>query len=144
MDPAIAFALACNIVQAAQWCYQAGQTVYQLYKDGTTPTNRSLGELTQHLTTALERLRNVQDDVASTAEDRQLKDLAEKCFTIATDLQNKLTDLKKKCAGGKRKKLLGAARVLWEKEDIKRLENNLEDTQRLLHTAGLVHDVLRR
>ncbi|KAI1627263.1 hypothetical protein EDD37DRAFT_606085 [Exophiala viscosa] len=46
-----------------------------------------------------------------------------------------------KSEGGRRKKLQRAVRTLWEKEDIKRLEKDLDDIQRLLQTAGLVHNV---
>ena len=144
MDPASAFALACNVVQAALWCYETGQAVYQIYKDGTTPANEHLDGLTQKLKLALGGLRNLQNIASPTDDDKQLKEIADTCYGIADDLHKKLTDLKMKSAGGRREKLQAAVRTLWGREGIKSLEKDLEDIQRLLHTAGLVHNVNSR
>ncbi|KAK4942313.1 hypothetical protein LTR10_017920 [Elasticomyces elasticus] len=150
IDPVTTFALACNIFQAAQWCYQAGQTVYQLYKDGTTPANRSLEELTNHLTTALEGLQSPKI-VALPTEDRkdleELQKLAEMCSHTGEDLRKKLATVTNSNTGGnagqdgkdgKRKRLLTAVRAVWEKGSIERLQKSLKEIEDRLHTITTV------
>ncbi|KIV86008.1 hypothetical protein PV11_01651 [Exophiala sideris] len=130
IDPVTSFALACNIAQAAQWCYQAGQTVYQLYKDGTTPANRCLEELTNHLTTALEGLQSPKI-VALPTEDRkdleELQKLAEMCSHTGEDLRKE--------AGNSDKLEHGA---VWEKGSIERLQKSLKEIEDRLHTITTV------
>lgn len=139
-----AFALACNVFQAALWCYEAGHAVYQIYKDGTSPANRSLEDLTQHLTTALARLNDIKNAASPTEHDKKLKEVADMCLRIGNDLQGKLTKMTNSSTDGKRERLQKAVRAVWEKESIQELHNSLRDVQQVLNTVGMIHTVNTR
>lgn len=141
MDPVTAFGVVSSVLQVIEFGRQAAKGCLEIYKHGLPTENLSIERTTRHLAGVTESLGNTLHEATAgkkfvSDEDQQLQALAAECSNVARDLLDLLDGLKPKDGGkGRAWQALKKGIVnLWERDEIRRLERQLDSLRAVLDT----------
>lgn len=142
MDPITGIGLAASIVQLVHFGILAAKACQEIYQHGSTTEHTSadaaaglLASLTGSVQQALHHTRT-QSAVLST-EETDLIDLARKCADCAKKLQHELRKLQAQQQASHLEAVRKAARSIWKKITIVKIQEELEGYRRILETSLL-------
>lgn len=136
MEALATFAVACNVLQVIDSGLKAIELCKEISKYGTSIDNL---DLEQRANLVAEYSKSLQDSrrnlaIAPTKSEAQLHDVADKCLTTASDLQNKLTKLRKGTRDGLTAGIKKLSKTWRHKKGIEDIERKMEKYQTILHT----------
>ncbi|KAL8724123.1 MAG: hypothetical protein Q9181_006974, partial [Wetmoreana brouardii] len=142
MDPIAGISLAASVVQLVDFSIKAAKTCQNIYQQGSTSDYIDADYTASHLAYLSTSLQQSLNDTgarsaALSREEKDLKDLARKCEDCAGKLQHKLRKLQTQPQASALEVARKAARSIWKKNDIAKIEEQLEGYRRLLETALL-------
>ena len=142
MDPITGISLAASVVQLVQFGISSAKAFQEIYQHGSTTEHTSaefaaglLASLTNSLQQSLHNTKT-QPAVLS-AEEKELIDLARKCEDCANRLQYELRKLQAQPQVSHLKAVRIAARSIWKKNTIAKIQEQLENYRRILETSLL-------
>lgn len=142
MDPITGISLAASIVQLVQFGISSAKAFQEIYQHGSTTELASaevaaglLASLTNSVQQSLHNT-NTHSGVLS-AEEKELIDLARKCEDCANKLQFELRKLQAQPQVSHLKAVRKAARSIWKKNTIVKIQEELENYRRILETSLL-------
>lgn len=142
MDPVTGIGLAAAVVQLVQFSINAATTCQEIYQQGSTSdqidADITAGHL-ERLTTSLQQsLRNTGTQSAGLSkEEKDLIDLGRKCEDCANKLQRELRKLQARPQASALEVARKAARSIWKKGSIVKIQEQLEGYRRILETSLL-------
>ena len=143
MDPLSTLGLACNIIQCVQFVGKIvsySKDVYQSTK-GLSEDAASLGEIAEHLSTIHVEItnRSLRQSISELSlAEKKLQNLLEETQKVTTDVLHTLQRLQiqgKRSVWGSVKHALQSA---WHEDDIRKLENDLDNIRKQLDTTLLI------
>lgn len=142
MDPVTGIGLAASVVQLVQFSINAAKTCQQIYQEGSTNEHLDAGFTTNQLANLSSSLRQslAKDDTQSSSlsrEEKQLRDVAQKCEDSANKLQHELCKLQTLPQASALAAARKAARSIWKKNSIVKIREQLEGYRTVLETSLL-------
>lgn len=152
MDPITGISLAASIVQLVHFGISSAKAFQEIYQHGST-TEYTSADVTAGLLASL--TNSVQQSLHNTktqgtvlsAEEKELIDLARKCEDCVNKLQDELRKLQVQPQVSHLKAVRKAARSIWKKNAIIKIQEELEGYRRVLETScyivsGEISDVV--
>ncbi|KAL8715686.1 MAG: hypothetical protein Q9225_006314 [Loekoesia sp. 1 TL-2023] len=142
MDPVTGIGLAAAVVQLVQFSIDAASTCQEIYQQGSTTDHAdahfTAGHL-ERLTTSLQQsLHNTgTQSAALSREEKDLLELGRKCEECAKKLQRELSKLQAQPRASALEVARKAARSIWKKGAIVKIQEQLESYRKLLETSLL-------
>ena len=142
MDPVTGIGLAASVVQLVQFSINAAKTCQQIYQKGSTNellhADFTTNQLT-NLTSSLQQSLAKHDTQSSSLsrEEKQLLDVAHKCEGSANELQHELRKLQTPPQASALAVARKAARSIWKKNSIVKIQEQLNGYRTVLETSLL-------
>ena len=142
MDPVTGVGLAASVIQLLTFGIDAVKTCQEVYQKGSISDYSNLDYITDHLaglTASLQQSLQSPDigSGALTREERDLVELARKCEDCTKILQKELDKLQTRPRASTRKAVRLAARAIWKKGTIDKINQQLQAYQSTLETSLL-------
>lgn len=142
MDPITGIGLVASIVQLVQFGISTAETFQEIYQHGSTTEHIGADITAGHLASLSD---SVQQSLLTTRtqsavlskEESDLIDLARKCNDCANILQYELRKMQAQPQASHMKTVRKAARSIWKKNAIVKIQEQLEDYRRTLETSLL-------
>ena len=142
MDPITGVGLAASVIQLLTFSIDAVKTCREVYQKGSVSDYNNLDYTTGHLAGLTNSLQqSLQSSSigsrALTREEKDLVELARKCEECANKLQRELDKLQTQPRASTLKAARLAARAIWKKRTIDKINQQLEAYQSTLETSLL-------
>ena len=142
MDPITGISLAASVIQIVTFSIDAAKICRELYQKGSVSEYSNLDYTTNHLaslTRSLQQsLRNSgTQSQALTREEKDLVDLSGKCEDCANKLQRELRELQTQPRASAFEAARQAARAIYKKKRIDKIQKELQAYQSILETSLL-------
>lgn len=137
MDPITGIGLAASVVQLIHFGISAAKTCQEIYQRGSTTEHIDVDDaagLLASLTNSVQQSLHsskMQSAVLS-KEENELIDLARKCEDCATKLQHEVRKMQAEPQASHLKAMRKAARSIWKKNSIVKIQEQLEGYRRTL------------
>ena len=142
MDPITGIGLAASVIQLLTFSIDAVKTCREVYQKGSVSDYSNLDYTTSHLAGLTNSLQQSLQSSSTrsralTGEERDLVDLARKCEDCAKRLQKELDKLQTQSGASTLRAARLAARAIWKKSTIDKINQQLQAYQSTLETSLL-------
>ena len=142
MDPITGVGLAASVIQLLTFSIDAVKTCQELYQKGSVSDHSNLDYTTVHLASLTNSLQLSLKNSGTpsrvlTGEETDLVNLARKCEECANKLQRELDHLKTQPGTSTLKAARLAARAIWKKNTIDKINQQLQAYKSTLETSLL-------
>ena len=142
MDPVTGISLAASVIQLVTFSIHAVKTCREVYQQGSVSEYSGVDYTTDHLTSLTKSLRQSlqssgTQSLALTREEKDLVNLARKCEDCANTLRKELRKLQTQPRGSTLQAARKAARAIWKKSSISKIQENLEGYRSTLEISLL-------
>lgn len=142
MDPITGIGLAASVIQLVTFSIDAVKICQEVYQRGSASEYSNLDHTTSHLASLTNSLqRHLQGSGTRsqtlTSEEEDLVNLARKCEGCAKTLQRELRKLHTQPRASALDAARKAARAIWKKSSIAKIQGQLESYRKTLETSLL-------
>lgn len=142
MDPITGVGLAASVIQLVTFSIDAVKTCQEVYQRGSVSEYSNLDHTTSHLASLTNSLQQCLQgsgtrSKALTREEEDLVSLARKCEACAKTLQKELRKLQTQPRASALDAARKAARAIWKKSSIIKIQGQLETYRSTLETSLL-------
>lgn len=142
MDPITGLGLAASVIQLVTFSIDTVKTCQEVYQRGSVSEYSNLNHTTSHLASLTNSLQqHLQGSgtrsQALTGEEEDLVNLARKCEDCAKTLQKELCKLQTQPRASVLDAARKAARAIWKKSSITKIQGQLETYRLTLETSLL-------
>ena len=142
MDPITGVGLAASVIQLLTFGIDAVKTCREVYQKGSVSDYNNLDYTTNHLAGLTSSLQQSLHSSGTrsrtlTGEEADLVDLARKCEECANKLKKELDKLQTQPRASTLKAARLAARAIWKKSTIDKINQQLQTYQSILETSLL-------
>ena len=141
MEPFAAVGFTAAVVQLLDFSIKAAKTVKQVRERGSSSNVENTDYIASHLSSLSDsvqtklQLSGIHQTLS--AEENELLEIGRKCGECSRKLQTELEKLKATDGARSVDRLKVAARTIWRKGDIEKLQDKLENTRQVLETRLL-------
>ena len=142
MDPITGIGLVASVLQLVQFSINAAQTCHQIYQQGSTSEHTDAAYTANHLADLTKSLQDSLNNAgtsksALSKEEKDLVDLGRKCEDCANKLQHELRKLQARPQASALEAARKAARSIWKKGSIAKIQEQLDGYRGTLETSLL-------